>query len=76
MSDRENRIREIAYFIWQEEGRPDGQAERHWRSAQAIVESLEADQKSGEGEAPGEAPAECLTPLATLARGPSSAGAR
>ncbi len=74
MSDRESRIREIAYFIWEEEGRPEGQAERHWQSARAIVESLEAESKTAEGEPPGDAPAEYLTPLSTLTRGSSSEG--
>jgi Protein of unknown function (DUF2934) len=45
MDDRENRIREIAYFMWEEEGRPDGQADRHWQSAKAIVESQDAERR-------------------------------
>lgn len=31
--DRERRIRERAYRIWEEEGRPEGRAEHHWRQA-------------------------------------------
>ena len=31
-SDR-NAIRERAYFIWLREGRPEGRAQDHWRSA-------------------------------------------
>jgi len=38
MNDRDHRTREIAYFIWEEEGRPEGQADRHWLTAQSIVE--------------------------------------
>jgi len=38
MNDRDRRTREIAYFIWEEEGRPDGQADRHWLTAQSIIE--------------------------------------
>jgi Protein of unknown function (DUF2934) len=30
IADRNDRIREIAYFLWLEEGCPDGAAERHW----------------------------------------------
>lgn len=41
MVDREQRIRERAYSIWEHEGRPDGQAERHWRMAERAVEELE-----------------------------------
>ena len=42
MDDREKRVREIAYFIWEEEGRPEGQADRHWQAAREIVESQDA----------------------------------
>jgi len=28
-------IREIAYFIWEREGRPDGRAQDHWLQAVA-----------------------------------------
>ena len=38
MNDRDRRIREIAYFIWEEEGRPEGQADRHWLTAPSIVD--------------------------------------
>ena len=38
MSDREERIREIAYFLWIEDGCPEGEAERHWLAAEALVE--------------------------------------
>jgi hypothetical protein len=31
--DREQAIRERAYLIWEREGRPEGRAESHWRSA-------------------------------------------
>jgi hypothetical protein len=73
MNDRENRIREIDYFIREEEGRPDGQADRHWQSAKAIVESQDAERKTIEGEPPGDALAEYVTPFSTLRRAPSSA---
>jgi hypothetical protein len=33
MSDNEQRIREAAYRVWEEEGRPNGQEHRHWASA-------------------------------------------
>ncbi len=72
MIDKEQRIREVAYFIWQEEGCPDGRAEQHWERAQAIVESQDAERKDIEGETPGETLPEYLTPLSTLKRAPSS----
>jgi len=31
--DREHRIREIAYLIWQEEGCPHGRDREHWLKA-------------------------------------------
>ncbi|MBA4788400.1 MAG: DUF2934 domain-containing protein [Rhizobiales bacterium] len=33
------RIRRKAYELWQEEGRPDGRAEEHWKLASDIVAS-------------------------------------
>jgi hypothetical protein len=39
MTDREQRIREIAYFLWENEGRPDDRAELHWTAAEAIVDA-------------------------------------
>ena len=76
MSDKEQRIREVAYFIWQEEGCPEGQVDRHWQSAQAIVEAQDAQGNTDESEQPGDAPGEYRTPLATLTRAPSSEGSR
>jgi two-component system, LuxR family, response regulator FixJ len=38
--EREERIRKTAYFIWLEEGCPEGQADRHWQEAQKIVEHV------------------------------------
>ena len=39
MTDRDERIREIAYFLWLEEGAPEGEADRHWLAAEALVAS-------------------------------------
>jgi len=33
---RDAKIRELAYRIWQEEGYPDGQEVQHWLKAEAI----------------------------------------
>ena len=35
MAERDARIRERAYEIWEQEGRPFGQHERHWLQAEA-----------------------------------------
>jgi hypothetical protein len=50
MTDKDRRIRELAYRIWEDEGRPEDQAERHWEMARKIVE--EAD--SNDGKKPAE----------------------
>lgn len=34
--DREQRIRERAYQIWVQEGRPEGRAEAHWEEAREL----------------------------------------
>ena len=34
---KEERIRTIAYSIWEEESRPDGRAEEHWLRALELV---------------------------------------
>ncbi|WP_082190110.1 DUF2934 domain-containing protein [Frateuria defendens] len=38
MTDREERIRQLAHRIWESEGRPAGQAQRHWRMAEKLVD--------------------------------------
>jgi hypothetical protein len=44
------RVREIAYRLWQEEGCPQGEDLRHWFTAKAILDSeaKERDVDSGE----------------------------
>lgn len=39
MSTDEQRIREFAYQIWQSEGCPHGQEERHWEMACKLVQA-------------------------------------
>ena len=41
-TDLEVQKREIAYRLWEEEGRPDGKAKAHWAQACLIVMDLEA----------------------------------
>jgi Protein of unknown function (DUF2934) len=74
MADSDERIREIAYYIWENEGRPEGQADRHWRTAEEIVQAQEAEGTNAEGEPPPEQPSDYVTPLAVLKRGSSSSG--
>ena len=54
MNERDQRVREIAYFLWLGEGCPDGVAERHGREAEARYDSEDAERKTIEGEPPGE----------------------
>jgi hypothetical protein len=64
MSGRDDRIREIAHSIWEEEGRPAGQEERHWQMAESAFEQEEAtaaERKAVEGERPGATPDEDVT---------------
>ena len=39
MTDREERIREIAYPLWALEGRPEGRSDSHWFEAVSLYES-------------------------------------
>jgi hypothetical protein len=39
----EQRIRERAYQIWEEAGRPEGKAAEHWRQAEAEVAAQEGE---------------------------------
>ena len=36
------RIREMAYYLWEQEGRPENQADQHWATAVAILEAEDA----------------------------------
>jgi hypothetical protein len=35
--EREQRIRMRAHQLWEQEGRPDGQSERHWETARLLI---------------------------------------
>lgn len=39
MSTDDKRIREFAYQIWESEGKPEGQEERHWEMACKLAEA-------------------------------------
>ncbi|WP_296268511.1 DUF2934 domain-containing protein [Pseudomonas sp. UBA6562] len=39
MSVEDKRIREFAYQIWESEGKPDGEDERHWKMARKLAEA-------------------------------------
>ncbi|XXF07257.1 DUF2934 domain-containing protein [Pseudomonas sp. D2-3] len=46
MSAKEDRIREFAYQIWESEGKPHGQAKRHWEMATKLVEAEQTPGKA------------------------------
>ncbi|MBV9287609.1 MAG: DUF2934 domain-containing protein [Hyphomicrobiales bacterium] len=55
--DREQRVREIAYGLWEEEGCPDGEHERHWLTAESLFNAEKAERDEVRGEAASEAAA-------------------
>ena len=52
--DKEMRVREIAYRLWEEEGHPEGAAQRHWLAAEAMLGASDPERKAIEGEPPGD----------------------
>jgi hypothetical protein len=55
MNINEHRVREFAYQIWESEGRPQGQEERHWDMACKLADAHaegEDQQQAASGEAP------------------------
>ncbi|MFJ7312624.1 DUF2934 domain-containing protein [Pseudomonas sp. NPDC098747] len=65
MSTDDKRIREFAYQIWESEGKPDGQGERHWEMARKLAEA-EALAPKKSPKAAGGKTAEVKTPAAKL----------
>ncbi|RAN82278.1 hypothetical protein B5P43_05680 [Bacillus sp. SRB_336] len=45
-NEHEQRIRELAHHIWESEGRPRGEEERHWLMAERLVEASELAQSA------------------------------
>ena len=39
MSTEDKRVREFAYQIWESEGKPDGEQDRHWEMARKLAEA-------------------------------------
>jgi predicted subunit of tRNA(5-methylaminomethyl-2-thiouridylate) methyltransferase len=46
--EREQRIRERAYQIWLEEGKPEGGAQQHWERALEAIEKEQKEEKKEE----------------------------
>lgn len=49
-SERRRRIEMLAHQIWEAEGRPDDQQQRHWHMAERLVEAEVVALRAGEGE--------------------------
>jgi hypothetical protein len=58
-TSKEERIREQAYRIWLEEGRPEGRENEHWEKAEKLVnriDELSKEDESGDDAAIGPVP--------------------
>ena len=42
--ERENRIREREYYLWEADGRPEGREREYWEQAEAIVGKEESEE--------------------------------
>ena len=54
MTNPSDRVRKQAYFLWLDEGCPEGEAERHWLAAETLVQSDTLERERIEGESPAE----------------------
>ena len=59
MTSRERRIRDIAYHLWEQEGRPEGESHSHrlWLAAEAQFDVENAEGKDAGAEPAAEKPA-------------------
>src|SRR3954447_7167764 len=56
MSDKEQRIRARAYEIYEQDGRHDGRAEKHWQQAKREIEHALTSAQAQAAEAPAQPP--------------------
>jgi hypothetical protein len=40
LASRDQRIADLAYRIWEDDGRPEGRAEAHWLRAAVLVDEM------------------------------------
>ncbi|HTJ93584.1 MAG TPA: DUF2934 domain-containing protein [Pararobbsia sp.] len=48
----EHRIRERAYRLWEQDGRPDGKAEEYWSQARHLIEAEDREHGGGDLSVP------------------------
>jgi hypothetical protein len=63
--DLEQRIRERAFFLWLEDGQPEGRAQHHWDLARELV-AIEDGQMATTRPVRDELPGEPVEPLEAL----------
>ncbi|HVI28050.1 DUF2934 domain-containing protein [Hansschlegelia sp.] len=78
MNDRERRIRETAYQLWEEAGRPEGEEHKHWLEAERRL-AAEAGEPAPEtvqeaGKKPAKAPKAAALGAADAAKAAVAAG--
>ena len=67
-------IRQAAYGIWEEEGKPDGRARDHWHEAERRHRA--ADERAGQGDTPQRVPADKAAPSSPATNDQSASGSR
>jgi len=72
--DREARIRARAHEIWEQEGRPAGEAKRHWDQATREIDAAEAEAGAGKKPARAKAGSAEKAPKAATKRASKAAG--
>jgi hypothetical protein len=71
---REERVRERAYEIWEQEGRADGRDAEHWRRAEAEIDAEERQRTATESASAESASAESATAQIAADAGATTAG--
>ncbi|MBF0325700.1 MAG: DUF2934 domain-containing protein [Alphaproteobacteria bacterium] len=56
-TDDQNKIRQLAHQIWEDEGRPEGREDEHWLRAEEMVAAARATKASPKAKTPAKAKA-------------------
>ncbi|MBV8754949.1 MAG: DUF2934 domain-containing protein [Hyphomicrobiales bacterium] len=65
MSEREQQVRAIAHRLWEEEGRPTDQEERHWATAERMLDAQERASSAGSNAKRPHEEAQTASPVTT-----------